>query len=189
MPVTAPGRRPAYPPIGRLRTSPLSGGKKSGFVSLNLTAMVDMFTILVIFLIQLFKASGDVELSDRIKVPKSQTGAPLEEQGTVVQIMPTGELYLDNKGFSPEELGTELDVQIPGMVKRLTDAREFREKIEGRDPTQPYQGLLIIQADIKADFKGVRRVIASANEAGWAKFKFVTEPMKKAEGEGAPAAE
>lgn len=188
MPVVAPGRRPAYAPIGRLRTSPLSGGKKSGFVVLNLTAMVDMFTILVIFLIQLFKASGEVELSDRIKVPHSTAGEPLEGGGTVVQVLTDGTLYLDNKSFSPEEMGTELDVSIPGMVKRLTEARELREKIEGRDPTQPYQGELVIQADIKTDFKNVRRVIGSANEAGWAKFKFVTQPEKKkaAEGEAAP---
>ncbi len=70
MSVVTPGRRPAFAPIGRLRSSPLSGGKKSGFVSLNLTPMVDMFTILVVFLIQLFKASGEVQLSSKITVPR-----------------------------------------------------------------------------------------------------------------------
>lgn len=188
MPVIVPGRRPAYPPIGRLRTSPLSGGKKSGFVSLNLTAMVDMFTILVIFLIQLFKTTGEVELVDRIKVPHSVAGAPLEEQGLVVQIDKDGVIFMDNRGFSPEELGSELDVAIPGMVKRLTESREFTERIEGRDPTQPFQKSLLIQADIKTDFKVVRRVIASANEAGWAKFRFITQPEKKSkDGEGEAA--
>ncbi len=178
MSVVAPGRRVAYPPIGRLRTSPLSGGKKSGFVSLNLTAMVDMFTILVIFLIQLFKASGEVELNDRIHVPKSEAGEPLEEPGMVVLMDNEGLLLLDNQDIPSEELGTELDATIPGLVKRLTAHREFRERIEGRDQTQPYQGTLIVQADIKTDFLKVRRVLGSANEAGWAKIKFVTEPTK-----------
>jgi biopolymer transport protein ExbD len=185
MPVIAPGRRPAFPPIGRLRTSPLSGGKKSGFVSLNLTAMVDMFTILVIFLIQMFKASGEVELSDRIKVPKTAAGAPMEEQGLVVQIDKDGQIFLDNKGFSPEELGSELDVTMPGMVTRLTERKEWIEKTEGKgDPSLPFQKYLLVQADIKTDFKIVRRTIASANEAGWARFKFISQPMKKDKGEG-----
>jgi len=187
--IVTPGRRPAYPPIGRLRTSPLAGGgKKSMFVSLNLTAMVDMFTILVIFLIQLFKASGEVELNDKIKVPRSETGPPLEEPGTVVMLDDDGTLLLDNQPVSAEEMGNELSADIPGMVDRLTKAREFREKIEGRDPNQPYQGVLMVQADVKADFKTVRRIIYSANEAGWAKFKFVTTPAKRAaptEGEAA----
>lgn len=192
MPIVTPGRRPAYPPIGRLRTSPLSGGgKKSMFVSLNLTAMVDMFTILVIFLIQLFKTTGEVELNDRIKVPTSETGPPLEEPGTVVMIFPDGQFLLDNQPIPAEELGTELDVVIPGMRDRLIKAREFREKTEGRDPTQPYQGILLIQADVEADFRVVRRIIGSANAAGWAKFRFVTTPAKKtpAPGEEGAASE
>lgn len=190
MPVVVPGRRPAYPPIGRLRTSPLSGGKKNGFVSLNLTAMVDMFTILVIFLIQLFKTTGEVELSERIKVPNSQAGVPLEEPGTVVQISGRpddatqyGILLLDGKGIPEEDMGDALvdaaGGPIPGLTKRLTETREFDERIHPRDASQPFDKPLIIQADIKADFRLIRRVIGSANEAGWAKMKFVSQPMKK----------
>jgi biopolymer transport protein ExbD len=193
--VVSPGRRPAFPPIGRLRSSPLSGGKKSGFASLNLTAMVDMFTILVIFLIQLFTASGQVTLNDRIKVPMSVAGTPLEEPGTVIMLNPSGLLLVDNQGIPEDQMGSELDVSIPGMVTILTQRREFDEDIkkrrgEPRDPTQPYDGVIIVQADIKTDFRQVRRVLASANEAGWAKIKFVTIPTKDpnaAPAAGAPA--
>jgi biopolymer transport protein ExbD len=174
--IVTPGRRPAFAPMSRLRSSPLSGGKKNMFASLNLTAMVDMFTILVIFLIQLFTASGEVTLNDRIKVPHSVNGTPLEEPGTVVMLNNEGMMVLDNIAITEAEMGSELDVSIPGMVKKLTEMREFREKIEGRDPTQPYQGILIIQADVKTDFRVVRRVLTSANEAGWAKIKFVSIP-------------
>ncbi|MFZ5479404.1 MAG: ExbD/TolR family protein [Myxococcota bacterium] len=175
--------------MSRLRSSPLSGGKKSMFASLNLTAMVDMFTILVIFLIQLFTASGEVTLNDRIKVPRSVNGNPLEEPGTVVMLNNEGMMVLDNVAITEAEMGSELDIAIPGMVKRLTELREQNERIFGRDPTQPYSGILIIQADIKTDFRIVRRVLTSANEAGWAKIKFVSIPAKGegAEGEGGEA--
>lgn len=188
MPVVTPGRRPAYPPIGRLRTSPLSGGKKTMFASLNLTAMVDMFTILVIFLIQLFSASGQVTLNDRIKVPNSSAGDPLEEPGTVAMMNNEGMLLIDDKQVPADQMGTELDISIPGVVKILTEQREFRERIEGRNETEVYQGVLIIQADIKTDFRLVRRILTSANEAGWAKIKFVTIPTKAPGAEGAEAA-
>lgn len=175
MSVTTPGRRPAFPPIGRLRASSLSGGKKNMFVALNLTAMVDMFTILVIFLIQLFTASGQVTLTDRIVVPKSVAGELLEDPGTVV-LVSQEILLVDGASIPAEEMGTELDIPIPGLVKVLKAQREFRESIEGRDPNQPYDGLLIIQADVKTDFRTIRRILTSGNEAGWAKFKFVTIP-------------
>jgi len=173
--------------MSRLRTSPLSGGKKGMFVSLNLTAMVDMFTILVIFLIQLFTAAGQVTLNDRIHVPKSVAGTPLEVPGTVIMLNNEGVLLLDNQPIPSEEMGSELDISIPGMVTRLTQTRESQEKLFGRDPNQPYDGIIIIQADIKTDFRIVRRVLTSANEAGWAKIKFVTIPTK-APGDGDAAA-
>ncbi|MDP2306088.1 MAG: biopolymer transporter ExbD [Pseudomonadota bacterium] len=181
--IITPGRRPAYAPIGRLRSSPLSGGKKGMFVSLNLTAMVDMFTILVIFLIQLFTAAGDVTLTDRIKVPKSVAGTLLEIPGTVILMDDDGTILLDSMSIPESEMGTELDVEIPGMVKRLEDRRTHDEQLKERagmprDPTLPYDGVIIIQADIKTDFRNVRRVLASANRAGWAKIKFVTIPSK-----------
>lgn len=181
--IITPGRRPAYAPIGRLRSSPLSGGKKSGFASLNLTAMVDMFTILVIFLIQMFNTSGEVQLSDKIQVPKSVSGALLEEPGTVIMMDDDGSILLDSLAIPESEMGTELDIVIPGMSSRLKERREFDLEIRKRrgepvDPTQPYPGVIIIQADIKTDFRQVRRVLASANDAGWAKIKFVTTPTK-----------
>ena len=191
--IITPGRRPAFQPIGRLRSSPLSGGKKSGFASLNLTAMVDMFTILVIFLIQLFTAD-QVTLSDSIKVPRSVAGKPLEDPGTVIMMNDKGLLLFDNAPIPEAEMGTELDIVIPGLSKRLKDRREYDLKIKERagqpqDPTQPYSGYVIIQADVKTDFRQVRRVLASANDAGWAKIKFLTIPAKAegAEGAAAPA--
>lgn len=189
--IITPGRRPAFAPIGRLRSSPLSGGKKGQFVSLNLTAMVDMFTILVIFLIQLFTAAGDVTLTDRIKVPKSVAGTLLEVPGTVILMDDDGTILLDNMAIPEAEMGTELDIVIPGMAQRLKDRREHDLKLKARagipnDPTLPYDGFIIIQADIKTDFRNVRRVLASANDAGWAKIKFVTIPSKALDG-SAPA--
>jgi biopolymer transport protein ExbD len=186
--IISPGRRPAYAPFSRLRTSPLSGGKKSGFASLNLTAMVDMFTILVIFLIQLF-TSDQVTLNDSIKVPKSVAGAQLQETGQIIMMDSAGLLLLNSQAIPEAEMGTELDIIIPGLATRLKDARERDEEIkrrigQPRDPSLPYDGYIIIQADVKTDFRQVRRVLASANDAGWAKIKFVTIPMKV---EGAPA--
>jgi len=187
MPVITPGRRPAFPPFGRLRASPLSGGKKSGFVSLNLTPFVDMFTIIVIFLIQMFTAD-QVTLNDRIHVPKAVAGEKLEDPGTIVLLYADGTLLVDDQQLPADQMGTELDVAIPGLVTVLTKQREFRESIEGRNATEAYAGLLLVQADVKTDFRMVRRVVASANEAGWAKFKFITTPTKTAGSGAAPAA-
>ena len=62
MPIVAPGKRPGE----RLQKSKIFakkggfGRKKGGYASLNLTPMVDMFTIIVIYLLQNFSSDGDM---------------------------------------------------------------------------------------------------------------------------------
>jgi len=163
------------------------------FVSLNLTPMVDMFTILVIFLIQLFKATGQVELRAEIQVPKSVTGPALQDQGVVIVVYPPIEgggtiILVDNNPVPQDQMGNELQAEIPGLVEILKGKKEFQEKLDQMagvvpDPTKPFDKPLLVQADVKADFKIIRRIIGSANLAGWSKFKFITTPDGKKAGE------
>ena len=96
MPVFTPGRHPAYEPIGRLRANPLNGGKKSGFSELNLTAMVDMFSDIVIFLLQSFSGEGEVSVHKNLTLPPSEQATPLSARGPVVVVM-RGEVLLDGE--------------------------------------------------------------------------------------------
>ena len=188
MPILTPGRRPAYPPIGKLRVA-TGGGKKSGFVSLNLTPMVDMFTILVIFLIQMFSADN-VSIAKDINVPRAVNSLKLEKPGTQVTISrdedPTtegwqGRVIVEQTTVPESEMGAPTDVLMPGVGDRLKKVREADEdKLKRigtpRDMDKPYDGIVTVQADVTTDFKVIRRVLFSANDAGWAKIKFVTLP-------------
>src|SRR3977135_3327275 len=80
MAIQAPGKRPG----ARLEHSKVYGkkfvrGKKVGYASLMLTSLVDMFTIIVIFLLMNFSANGEVlYMSKDIKLPDAYHGALLE---------------------------------------------------------------------------------------------------------------
>lgn len=190
MAIVKPGRHPAFHPIGRLRSSPLKGGKKSVGAPLNLTAMVDMFTVIVIFLIQSFSASGDIMFIQKgIKLPEANQAVPLEERGPVVTLFNNEVLIEGEKLASLEEIKEEPN--IPALSERLKKIREREEKYVARDPTKPYDGHAIIQADVSTDFELVRKAIFSVNEAGWTHLQFATmggaKPAEGAEGaEGAP---
>jgi biopolymer transport protein ExbD len=164
------------------------------FVSLNLTPMVDMFTILVIFLIQLFKATGQVEMKSNITVPKAETGPALQDQGVVIVLYPDGSIQVDNDVLPVDSQGNELQQEIQPLVELLKTKKTFQEDLMKAagitpDPTKPFDKFLLIQADIKSDFKRIRRIIYSANLAGWAKFKFMTTPINSKNGEGEGGAE
>lgn len=182
MPVFTPGRHPAYEPIGRLRSNPLSGGKKSGFTELNLTAMVDMFTVIVIFLLQSFSGEGEVSVHKNLTLPDSEAASPLAARGPIIVVM-RGEVLLDGEVIASIEDETD-EPGIPALAERLRDIKAANEKIEKdlalRDSNRApkgFDGHLIVQADEETDFKLVRRAIFSANEAGWTHLQFAVSKV------------
>jgi biopolymer transport protein ExbD len=186
MPVFTPGRHPAYEPIGRLRANPLSGGKKSGFTELNLTAMVDMFTVIVIFLLQSFSGEGEVQVHKNLTLPDSEQADPLGERGPIVVVM-HGEVLLDGDVVATLDDEAADEPGISALTEKLVKIREANDKIEVElrriDPTREvkaFSGHLIVQADEETDFKLVRRAIFSANEAGWTHLQFSVSKMRAA---------
>jgi len=56
------------------------GGNRSVYAELNLTSMVDMLTILVVFLLQTFSASGELlTVQKNITLPEAQNYKDLEQ--------------------------------------------------------------------------------------------------------------
>lgn len=188
MPIVTPKRRPAFPPIGRLRTSPLSGGKKGLMGALNLTAMVDMFTVIVIFLLQSFSATGEIMFIQKdLKLPEAKQAEILGERGPVVTILgKQKQVLLEGKKIADFEDIDETEPGIPPLTEELTAVREREEKLYGKKENEPYNGHILVQADKEADFLWVRKSIFSVNEAGWIHIQFAVMGLAKdTEGEGA----
>src|SRR5258708_5104960 len=80
MAIVTPGKRPGE----RVAASKVVGkkfgrGKRGGYASLMLTSLVDVMTIIVIFLLMNFSATGEVlYMSKDIKLPDAWHGAQLE---------------------------------------------------------------------------------------------------------------
>jgi biopolymer transport protein ExbD len=187
MAIHVPGRHAAFEPFGRLRKGMFKGGKKGLMMPLNLTAMVDMFSVIVIYLLQSFSASGEIMFIQKdIKLPSADEAQPLEERGPVVTLFNNTVLMEGEEVARMDDLD-DAEPGIPALSERLQKIREREEKLVGRDPTKPYEGHCIIQSDIRTDFKLVRKTIFSINEAGWTHLQFATLEAGGAptEGEGA----
>jgi len=189
MAIVTPGRHPAFAPIGRLRKSPLKSGKKSMMMPLNLTAMVDMFTVIVIFLLQSFSASGEIMfIQKEIKLPTATQAQPLEERGPVITLFKNAVLIEGEEIAKLEDLD-DAEAGIPALTERLGRIRVNEEKLVARDPSKPFDGHLIVQADIETDFELVRKAIFSVNESGWTHLQFATLEAKKDKPAGEAGAE
>jgi biopolymer transport protein ExbD len=152
-----------------------------------LTSLLDMFTIILIFLIVSFEAEDqDFKLHEGIKLPQSSARSVFKPAVRLVvtpnQVIVEDEVIATlEDGTFPESLHDE--GKIPEMVEFLEprfeaiqlDAelkRERGEKIEEED-----QAIILVQADKSIDYDTLYLVLRSASVAGFHKYRLAI--MKK----------
>ena len=174
MPIVTPGKRPAK----RFEKSKILGGKmlkgrKATNAELNVVPMVDMMTMLVIFLLQQFSASGEVMYMQKdIKLPDAQHGQMIEVAPVVAisaqQVVVTGVKVADIADLDRD--GGYLN--IPGLEERLRDEKKRWDFIHQQDPDKKWDGAVNIQADKAVPFRIVKRVMFSSGVAGYWNMNF-----------------
>jgi biopolymer transport protein ExbD len=174
MPIVTPGKRPAK----RFEKSKVLGGKmqqgrKSTNAELNVVPMVDMMTMLVIFLLQQFSATGEVLYMQKdIKLPDAQHGQMIEIAPVVAisaeQIVVTGVKVAD----IPDLDRDSGYLNIPALEERLRDEKKRWEFIHKADPSAKWDGIVNIQADKAVPFRIVKRVMYSCGVAGYFNMNF-----------------
>jgi len=178
MPIQAPGKRYGK----RLAKSRVFGKSdmrmsRPSNVDLFLTPLVDMFIIVVLFLMANFSATGEV-LSMRPDIKLPEAAFPLEMQETDVPaviisptvvmfetkaVADTKELERHDADFSILLLKAELETQRKGLEARLGVAG-----IQGGDNMADIN----IQADQNIPFSVIKRVMYTCAEAGYHNINF-----------------
>jgi biopolymer transport protein ExbD len=173
MAIVQPGKRPAK----RFEKSKILGGKmgsshKATNAELNVVPMVDMMTMLVIFLLNQFSSTGEVLYMQKdIKLPNAQHGQMIELAPVVAvsaeQIVVTGQKVSDIADLERDS-GY---LNIPALEERLRDEKKRWEFIHQSDGAK-FDGIVNIQADQKVPFRIVKRVMYSCGVAGFFNLNF-----------------
>ena len=174
MPIVVPGKRPAK----RFERSKVLGGKiargkKATNADLNVVPMVDMMTMLVIFLLQQFSSTGEVLYMQKdIKLPDARHGQMIEIAPVIAisaeQIVVSGKKAADVADLERDAAY----LNIPALEELLRDEKKRWEFIHQNDPTRKWDGLVNVQADRKVPFRVVKRVMYSAGVAGYFNVNF-----------------
>ncbi|MCL2845672.1 MAG: biopolymer transporter ExbD [Chitinivibrionia bacterium] len=134
----------------------------SGITSPQLTSLIDVMTVLLIFLIQNFSAQGDfINTQPDISLPRSEiTTTPLPTlmvQISENEVRVQGIFVVRNASFA-----NAADLKIPELYEVLSKNRE--ERIENR---------IIIEADKNLPFNIIKRVSFTSNAAGFEDFEIL----------------
>jgi len=172
MPIHTTGRR-----LGRsitLKTvrDKVSGkGKHGVYANIQLTSMVDMFTIMVVFLLQTFSASGELLYVQKdITVPDVNNWRELG----IAPLIAVGAETITLDGFEvarPADLAAAPDTEwdMPALEEKLNEAKAMFKVVH---PGETFSGEIIIQADKSIDFKILRRVLFACAKAEYVSVHF-----------------
>lgn len=149
--------------------------KKSLSQSLNLTAMVDFMSVIVIFLLMNFSASGDTFYQD-VRLPSATVGEEVERVPVVTVsvngITLEGKLVADSQTVLQDEGETGLETL---EAELLAEKDAFKSVRQG----ESFDGKVVIAADEHVPYKLVRRVFNIAAKAGYVRVNYVVRLAAK----------
>ena len=151
-------------------------GRKSTNADLNVVPMVDMMTMLVIFLLQQFSATGEVLFMQKdIKLPDARHGQQIEV-APVVAISAAQVVISGQRVAEVAEVEKDPSQIIGNLVEKLRDEKKRWDFIHQNDQDREknWKGEVNVQADVRVPFRIVRRVMASAAEAGYGNVNLAT---------------
>lgn len=146
--------------------------------TLQLTAMVDMFTILLVFLLKSYTTSSvQMATVDNIHVPLSQSS--IEPQEALRMHVSLKGVYIDDEKVLDLVEGkfvkTDVDTKDKKFVKRVYDELEKHAKksrnIASTNVTHEFKGDMILQADQNLDYSILKKLMYTSMLAGYANIK------------------
>lgn len=184
MPVHKPGERFRYNRILRRK-----GGKRSVTALLSLTAMVDMFTVLAIFLLQNYNVKDFIVYTPKeLVLPKAQSTKELKPafvitiSGKEILLDKTAVISFEDAKKQTEWLIQPLYDQLQqGLLKSKQDyesklqsqLKNVVDNARGEKEEDPFAWKKVtIQSDKDIDFLTVKKVMYTLSEAGAGEINF-----------------
>ena len=179
MPITTPGKHPFSPRLKNHRAFKGKSGRLVGVADLLLTPLIDMFVILVVFLIMNFSASGELlNVSKDIELPKAKTVKEME-RAPIIQISADTIAVEGYRVGDADEILRSADLTIKPLTDKLREVRRIDEMMH---PGQPFKGQIILNCDRAIDFKLIRKVMVAAADAGYINFNYAVLKTNQAAG-------
>jgi len=143
-------------------------------LSLQLTSLLDMFTIILVFLMVSFQSEDkDFVLNADLELPKSSAKNPFKPAVNMA-ITPEA-VFVEGKKVFTLEKGGEVDNEvfesgkIESIARGVADAWQATKKEEGEE------NIVVIQADKHLPYRTIHIVMRSAAHSGFYRFRLAIE--------------
>lgn len=135
--------------------------------TLRLTSMIDMFTILLVFLLKSFSVEGEImSVAKDLHLPESTAQKP--PRATPILVVTNDWIILD--GNPVEKVSTILadeKIVIKKLLNQLQKIRKFSESLGQLDINMGFKGNITIQGDKEIPFEVLKKVMFTCGQVGF----------------------
>jgi len=144
-----------------------SRSKRNVQVSLKLTSMIDMFTILLVFLLKSFSAEGQiVTVSSDLILPESTARKSPVPSSTVA--ITNDWILVDGKQVaSLEEVNAAKQLMVPSLAQELKNLRTVSETMGNMSADMGFTGKISIQGDKNIPYIILKKVMYTCGQIGY----------------------
>jgi biopolymer transport protein ExbD len=162
--------------------------RNSGDAGLSITSMMDMMTIILVFLLKSYSTEDiSVKPSDDLQLPVSSAAKPPKLAVNVVvskrDIVVDGDMVLTLGTAIDEQTNEEVIVvpeeeargqMISSLYERLLEKAETAKDLGARAGEEhDFKGQVLLQCDKTLPFDVIRKVMYTAGQAQFGEFRFV----------------
>jgi biopolymer transport protein ExbD len=149
---------------------------------LNITAMMDMMTIILVFLLKSYSASSlAVNLSDELKLPVSATQVQPQENINVtismkeVTVNDRAAVKVENGGIPPgyKEQGRADAFYVGAIYDALKKEVDKQKYLAQYNRSAPFTGRVNVIADRRIPYRTLMEVLYTAGQAELGEYKFM----------------
>ena len=135
---------------------------------LQLTSLIDIFTVLLLFLLKSVVVGGTVVSPyPGVKLPSSSATAPFKESPVVV--VARNQIVVDGAAVcSTADVAQATDLKVPALEAALAAVRQKTETLAERaGSARKFEGRLILQADEAIPFHVLQKVMYTSQTVGF----------------------
>jgi biopolymer transport protein ExbD len=145
-----------------------------GDTGLNITSMMDMFTIVLVFLIKQMDTEGNLMTqADNLKLPYS-TSKKSQDEVALTVVVDRSHVLVDNQQVVESEVVHSQDSLLVGAMVPVLEEKLEEERAaalaKGEEPDEA--GNVIVQLDKNLEYDVMYKVMATCGWAGYSNIAF-----------------
>lgn len=152
---------------------------KIGPLELDITSLLDILVILLVFLLKSYNSSGIVfNVAKEIKLPNSISSSP-SSTGVIVQVSPSmiwvdDELVVNSQNMINKATFDHQGKRIIPLYNELIKRKRTSKIVQKSSPeASKFTGVVNLIVDKSVKYSFVKKLMYTAAEAGYQKYKFV----------------